>query len=166
MLYGTTLNDGTDAGTDGNVQINADDVITGVDGVSANAYVQLVSFSFYTAPSTTTPTIWLYVMNRTSSTLVFTPNVIYQIPYASITTNVNGTQNISLAIDVLPVVSGQYIGVGFDTGGGSLTTVENQTQYFFANVTSFSSLTTATYGTQTDGFAFSFELYIAAIVFG
>jgi len=166
VLYGTTLNDGTDAGTDGNVQINADDVITGVDGVSASAYVQLVSFSFYTAPSTTTPTIWLYVMNQTGSTLAFTPNVIYQIPYASITTGVTGIQNISLPIDVLPVVSGQYIGVGFDTGGGSLNTVENQASYVLASVTSFSSLTTATYATQTDGFAFSFELYIAAIVFG
>ena len=116
-VYGTVSNSGTDDSSNGRIQINAQDVITGVDGVSTMGYVDLISLSFSIAPNTTTPMIFLYVLNQTSA-LVFTATIVYQIPYASITTGVTGVQNISLPFDQLPVVSGQYVGIGMGTGGG------------------------------------------------
>ena len=165
VVYGTVSNSGTADPSNGFVQINAQDVITGVDGVSTMGYVDLISVSFSTAPSTTTPLIYLYVMNQTS-TLVFVPTVIYQIPYAFITTGTTGVQNISLPFNQLPVVSGQYVAVGLGTSGGSLYSVAGRSQYFLSGVTNFLGVTSATYSTVTNGFSFSFRVEVVSVVFG
>ncbi|CAF4288599.1 unnamed protein product, partial [Adineta steineri] len=76
------------------------------------------------------------------------------------------TQTISLPVNQLPTVTGQYVGVGFSTGGGSLYAVANRSQYFLSSVSNFSAVTSATYTNISQGIAFSFQLYISGVVFG
>ena len=164
VTYGTVTNNAADGASNGTVIINTNDVISGVDGTATTAYVTHVSMSFFTAPTAGTGEIYIYVFNGTVSTLVFTPNIIYQIPSSSIN-GTTGVQTFSIPRNQLPVVTGQYVGVGLGTGGGSLNQVLNMPHAFLA-VSNFTSLTTATYTAATTAIAFLFQVYTAGSVVG
>ena len=147
------------------VVINGIDVVGQTSATNAS-YVEKITFVFFTAPTTSTPRIWLYVMNRTSSTNIFTPNVIYQVPYSFITVNVIGAQTITLPNNALPIRQGQYVGVGFGNNGGSCYRVLNRDIYYVAPTT-FSTLPAMNYTSAPgDGSAFSFVVRIIGSVSG
>jgi hypothetical protein len=141
----------------GYVVINSADVVNQTSGTVTSSYVEQITFSFIVAPSTSTPGIWLYVMNRNGSGAIFYPTVIYQLPYSLITVGASGIQTMTLSSSALPISQGQYVGVGFASGsGGSCYRVSNRNEYYIGTST-FSTLTSATYTSSTGaGFAFTF----------
>ncbi|CAF0783823.1 unnamed protein product [Adineta ricciae] len=162
--YGSTFNSGTDQVTNGSVYINLNNPVTGVDGTVITGYVSQVSMTFSVAPNATGGLIYIYVMNRTATTLTFTPSGFYQIPSTSLSST-TGVQTVSLPRNQLPVNTGQYIGVGQSTGGGSLAAVQNQNSASFVT-SSFTSLPAATYTNVTNGVAFQYQIYTAGAVYG
>lgn len=164
VTYGQTLNNGVDDGTDGFVTINLNDVITGVDGTLITGYVNQVSMSFIVAPTVSTASIYIYVMNRVGSTFTFTPVYSYQIPTTSISAT-TGVQTYAIPRNQLPVVTGQYVALGMGTTSGSLPGVANKSQCYLAT-TNFASLAAATYTNATNGIAFLYQVYLVGVVQG
>lgn len=156
VTYGTVNHTSTDDGDQGYVMINGVDVVGQIRGTIDSNYVEKISFAFFTTPTTSKPAIWLYVMNRTGSTAIFTPHIIYQTPYSLIRVGATGIQTITLPSNALPITQGQYIGVGFDSSGGSCYRASNRNEYYL-NTYKFSTLSAATYSySSAAGFAFSF----------
>ncbi|UJR09427.1 hypothetical protein I4U23_013667 [Adineta vaga] len=162
--YGSTINNGADQATNGLIVINTNNVVQGVDGTLTTGYVGQVSMSFFSAPTASSGLIYVYVMNRTGTTLTFTPNAIYQIPSTSITAT-TGVQTFTLPRNQLPVVTGQYVGVGQSTGGGSLAGVQNQALATLTP-TNFTSLSAATFTNVTTGAAYLYQIFLFAAVAG
>lgn len=158
------MNNESDSASNGSVTINSNNVIVGVDGVSANGYVSEVSMAFSKAPNATTGIIYIYVLNRTGVTFVFSPAASHQIPPTSIA-DTTGLQTFSIPRNQLPVTNGQYVGVGLGAGGGSLLLVPGVSRASLS-VMNFSSLTTASYTTDANGVAFSFRVFAAGPVVG
>ena len=148
------------------VSINAIDVVNQTAGTISSSYVEQITFVFTTGPSTPSPGIWLYVMNRTGSTNVFTPNVIYQLPYSLIRVGVAGFQTITLPSNALPIRQFQYVGVGFEATGGSCYHVPNRDE-FYVGTNAFSRLSYMAYSSSVNsGFAFSFVVRITGSLSG
>jgi hypothetical protein len=145
------------------VNINANNSVVSADGVSTSSYVQQVSFNFSVAPSAT-PNIWLYVLNGNITAATFAQISSYQLPSANITLS-TGVQTFVLPADVLPVITGQYVGVGLGAGSGSLYAVTDGSQYYFTT-TNLTTLTTAAYTSLPQGFAFTFTVITQALVSG
>lgn len=95
-------------------------------------------------------------MNRTGTTNVFIPSIIYQLSYSLIVIGAAGYQTMTLSSNTLPITQGQYVGVGFGTGGGSCYRMSNRNQYYIGT-SAFSTLSSASYTqSSTSGFAFTF----------
>jgi hypothetical protein len=125
LTYGTISNNALNDASNGTLSINTNDVVSGVDGSSVTAYVTQVSMSLFTAPTAGTATIFIFMLNRTSTILVFAPAASYQIPTGLISATTD-VQTYSIPRNQLPVVAGQCVGVGIGTGGGSLSQVPIQ----------------------------------------
>lgn len=151
----------------GYVVINAVDVVNQtVTGTITSSYVEQITFDFATAPSSSTPGIWLYPMNRTGSTNVFTPSIIYQLPYSLITVGTTGVQTMTLSSNALPITQGQYVGVGFNSNGGSCYRMSNLNEYYICTST-FSTLSSASYTSSPSvGFAFTFVVRTTGYISG
>ncbi|CAF1475613.1 unnamed protein product [Adineta ricciae] len=162
--YGAIVINTTNTQLTGNLFVNTNDVVKDVDGVLTFAYISQVTMTFFTAPTVGSGLIYIVVLNRTGSTLIFSPNATYQIPTANITSTAS-VQTYSIPRNQLPVVSGQYVGVGLSTGGGSLNQLANVPSASLV-VSNFGTLAAATYTNNTNGVAFQFVLYTTTAVIG
>ena len=162
--YGAIVTNTTNTQLTGNLFVNTNDVVKDIDGILTFAYVSQVTMTFFTAPTAGSGLIYIVVLNRTTSTLIFAPSATYQIPISNITSAAS-VQTYSIPRNQLPVVSGQYVGVGLGTGGGSLNQLANVPSASL-NVSNFATLAAATYTNNTNGVAFQFILYTTTAVVG
>ena len=164
-MYGTLVNTGDNSYDGGNIVFNLDDVVRVPKGELINSYVQAVSFNFSLAPHGPTPKLWLYVLSPvvTGVNIYFylVRNRMYQIPYSRIATDFIGIQTIILPVNMLPISPGQFLGVGFDEGGGTCYQVEHRTQYSCLP-SDFSSVFKEKYDSHDWGISFSFVVHTTA----
>ena len=163
VSYGRLSNSGTSDSNIGAVNIDTTEAIQGVDGVSTIGYVRQIAFNFSSNPTASTAVIWVYVMNKVPPT-AFAPASQYQIPPTSIAAT--AIQTFILPVNALPVVSGQYVGVGFGIGGGNLYQVENRNQSYLLSVTNFAAVVATNYTTLALGISYSYQVLATGIVFG
>ncbi len=154
--YGTLVNTGYNDNDPGFLVLNSVDVVNTVIGTITASYIEKISFNFAQSPKSSTPGIWLYIMNRTNGTSFFIPNLIYRIPYSMIKTNSTGIQTMIFPFNVLPISQGQYLGVGFESTGGSCYRLYYRFQYFIT-LSNFSNVSLRSYSSiPGGGFACSF----------
>jgi hypothetical protein len=63
---------------------------------------------------------------------------------------------MTLSSNALPIIQGQYVGMGFETGSGTCYRMSNRNQYYISTSV-FSSLSFTIYSSSSSGgFAFTF----------
>jgi hypothetical protein len=160
-VYGTLVNTELDSFDNGNIVFNLEDVVRIPKGKLISSYVQAVSFNFSVAPFSSTPTLWLYVLNAERDSFYVYRDRMYKIPYSLLANILIGNHTVVLPSNMLPILPGQYLAVGFDEGGGSCYRTENQTQYSQL-VSDFSSVFKKYYYSRVGGTSFSFVVHTTA----
>ena len=135
-------------------------ILPSCDAVNGR-YVSRVVFDFAVTPLTGA-SIWLYTFERNGTTNQFTVVTRYQItsPLLAIGAGSNGVQVINLNSTALPVTPGQYVGVGFNSVGGTCFRSPIAGQYYLLTADgAFAGLSTNNYLFTAAGSAtYSFDV--------
>ena len=135
-------------------------ILPSCDAVNGR-YVSRVVFDFAVTPLTGA-SIWLYTFQRNGTTNQFTIVARYQItaPMLAVGAGSDGVQVINLNSTALPVTPGQYVGVGFNSVGGTCFRSPIAGQYYLLTADgAFAGLSTNTYFFTAAGSAtYSFDV--------
>lgn len=143
------------------VLLNEDNVVRGSCDPVNGRYVSRVTFDFFTNPIAGVD-ISLYTFQRNGTSNQFSVISRYQIPSGlfSVGSTIDGVQTVTLGFNALPVVPGQYLGVGMNSKAGNCFRSPFSGQFYVAtHDNQFPTFSSALFTFQTSGSAaISFEV--------